>query len=561
MDRAAKGGMSDTRFSWTFASAVEALASGEAALWAWDPASARLSMTGAAGALGLGALGASCPAVALGAIVDPRDRAEVEALLQPRAPGAAVKARLSLRSGQRLVWSGGWAEDGPARLIGAVTRDAPRALVETDTLTGLLDRRSFLNRARERLFQPGGYVLVVADLDRLRRLNEALGHERADLVLASLGSRLAAAFTAEALPARVGEDEFAVLVRKGGEDPAERVRTALEAPLRIAGFDILPTLALGAVEAEGGPDAPDVAELLRRAELAVEQAKTGGRGGGAEYARALETDQLSRLALEADLRRSLSRDEIEPFYQPIVRLSDGRIAGFEALMRWRHSRRGLLPPDDFIALAEDMGLLPEFGRWMIAAVARQLATWRRDHPRSDPIKISVNLSPDELERDGLVEHVRAEIDRNALPPGALTLELTESQIMKDPDRAAEVLLALRETGAGLSLDDFGTGFSSLSYLSRLPFDALKIDRYFVRTMATHEGSDTIVRSVAQLGRDLNLEVVAEGVESRVMAERLLEAGCTYGQGYGYAPALPAQEAEVYLAESYLDGAAPLKSRA
>lgn len=553
--------MADARYNWSFASLVEALASGEAVLWAWDPSAARLSFTGAAGTLGLGPLGASCPAAALAAIVDPRDRTEIETLLQPGPPGSAARARLSLRSGQRLIWTGGWAEDGAPRLLGSISRDAPQALIEHDPLTGLLDRRTFLRRAREHLDVPQAYTLVVADLDRLRRLNEALGHERADLVLASLGSRLAGAFTGDALPARVGEDEFAVLIRRGGADPTERMRAALEAPLRIAGFDILPTLALGAVDAEGGPDAPEVAELLRRAELAVEQAKTGGRGGGAAYARALETDQLSRLALEADLRRSLAREEIEPFYQPIVRLADGRIAGFEALMRWRHARRGLLPPDDFIALAEDMGLLPGFGRWMITAVARQLATWRREHPRSDPIKISVNLSPDELEREGLIEHVRAEIQRNGLPPKALTLELTESQIMKDPDRAAEVLRGLRGAGAGLSLDDFGTGFSSLSYLSRLPFDALKIDRYFVRTMATHEGSDTIVRSVATLGRDLNLEVVAEGVESRAMAERLLGAGCTYGQGYGYAPALPAQEAEVYLAESYLDGAAPLKTRA
>lgn len=553
--------MPDTRQLWDFGTAVEALAAGQAAVWSWDPANDRLSFIGATATLGLGVLGSASTAAALATVAHPHDRAEVDALFRRRRPGEAVRASIRLRSGTRLAWTGAWTEEGAARLSGAVTREVGPAAVETDALTGLLDRRSFLIRARERLVEPGDYSVIVADLDRLRRLNEALGHERADLVLASLGSRLSAAFTGEALPARIGEDEFAVLVRRGDGSGPDKLRQALEAPLRVAGFDILPTLAVGAVDALGGPEAPDVAELLRRAELAVEQAKSGGRGGEAEYERGLETDQLSRLALEADLRRSLVRDEIEPFYQPIVRLSDGRIAGFEALMRWRHSRRGLLPPDDFIALAEELGLLPEFGRWMIAAVARQLATWRRDHPRSDPIKISVNLSPDELERDGLVEHVAEQIRRNGLPPRALTLEITESQIMKDPEHAADVLRGLREAGAGLSLDDFGTGFSSLSYLSRLPFDALKIDRYFVRTMATHEGSAKIVRSVSALGRDLNLEVVAEGVESRLMAERLQEVGCAYGQGYGYAPALPAREAEVYLAESYLDGVAPLKARA
>lgn len=553
--------MPETRLTWDFGAAVEALAAGQAALWAWSPDTGRLTIVGAAASLGLGVLGSTSTAAALATVAHPHDRGDVEALFRRRGPGESVRALVRLRSGTRLVWTGTWAEDGEPRVSGVITRDTGPATLEADGLTGLLDRRTFLLRARERLASTGEFTLMVADLDRLRRLNEALGHERADMVLASLGSRLAAAFAGEDLPARIGEDEYAVLIQRGDGGGPERLRTALEAPLRVAGFDILPTVAVGAVDAVGGSEAPEVAELLRRAELAVEQAKSGGRGGGAEYQRGLETDQLSRLALEADLRRSLMKEEIEPFYQPIVRLADGRIAGFEALMRWRHARRGLLPPDEFIAMAEELGLLPEFGRWMIGAAARQLAAWRRDHPRADAIKISVNLSPDELERSGLVEHVAEQIRRFALPPRALTLEITESQIMKDPERAADVLRALREVGAGLSLDDFGTGFSSLSYLSRLPFDALKIDRYFVRTMASHEGSAKIVRSVSALGRDLELEVVAEGVESRAMADRLLEAGCDYGQGFGYAPALPAQEAEVYLAESYLDGAAPLKARA
>lgn len=553
--------MPETRLTWDLGAAVEALAAGQSAIWAWNPQNDRLTLVGAAASLGLGVLGPSASGAALAAVAHPHDRAEVEALFRRRAPGEPVRAVVRLRSGARLIWTGAWSEEGAHRMSGVITRDLGPTVLDRDSLTGLLDRRTFLLRARERLTGAGEYTLMVADLDRLRRLNEALGHERADLVLASLGSRLSAAFAAEDLPARIGEDEFAVLAPRGDGGGPERLRAALEAPLRVAGFDILPTVAVGAVDAVGGSEAREVAELLRRAELAVEQAKSGGRGGGAEYQRGLETDQLSRLALEADLRRSLLKDEIEPFYQPIVRLADGRIAGFEALMRWRHARRGLLPPDEFIAMAEELGLLPEFGRWMIGAAARQLAAWRRDHPRADAIKISVNLSPDELERSGLVEHVAEQIRRYALPPRALTLEITESQIMKDPERAADVLRALRGAGAGLSLDDFGTGFSSLSYLSRLPFDALKIDRYFVRTMASHEGSAKIVRSVSALGRDLELEVVAEGVEGRAMAERLLEAGCDYGQGFGYAPALPAQEAEVYLAESYLDGAAPLKARA
>ncbi|MGH7010131.1 MAG: EAL domain-containing protein, partial [Caulobacteraceae bacterium] len=252
--------------------------------------------------------------------------------------------------------------------------------------------------------------------------------------------------------------------------------------------------------------------------------------------------------------------EIVPYYQPIVRLASGALSGFEALARWRHPRKGLIAPDDFLPLLAEMGLMGELGRLMRGSAARQLAAWRSAHPAMGPMTVAVNLSVGEIDEAGLLEEVAALLVETGLPPGALKLEITESDIMRDPDRAAEVLAALRRSGAALALDDFGTGFSSLSYLSRLPFDTLKIDRYFVRTMASNEGSATIVRSVIELGQALSLEVVAEGVENAVMAAKLLALGCDYGQGFGYAPALSDQEAEVYLNESYADGAAPVKAR-
>jgi c-di-GMP-specific phosphodiesterase len=211
-------------------------------------------------------------------------------------------------------------------------------------------------------------------------------------------------------------------------------------------------------------------------------------------------------------------------------------------------------------LADEMGLLLDIGAFMVETSARQLAAWRAAHAAAGDLTVSVNLSTVEVDRPNLVSDVARILHDTGLPPGALKLEITESDIMRDPEYAAKVLQSLRDAGAGLALDDFGTGFSSLSYLTRLPFDTLKIDRYFVRTMATNEGSDKIVRSVVNLGRDLDLEVVAEGVENAVMARRLLQIGCDYGQGYGYAPALSPQEAEVYLNESYVDGAAPVKLR-
>jgi c-di-GMP-specific phosphodiesterase len=544
------------RRGWDAALTLEALGAAGVALWTWSPKEDRLKLTGSARALGLGPLSPECSSAALRALVLPQDRALADELLREQAPHSEIALRLRMRGGEIGVWRGVWLEEG-VRAAGVVAPETAFAPSETDSLTGLLDRRSFVARARERLQAPGAYTLVVADLDRLRRLNEALGHERADLVLAALGARLTAAFPPESLMARVGEDEFAVLA-PGLIAAGTRLREALERPLRVAGFDIHPTLAVGAVEAEGGEAAPDAAELLRRAELAVESAKGAGRGGGAAYGRAMESDGLSRLALEADLRGALGRGEIGPFYQPVVRLSTGELSGFEALCRWRHPRRGLLPPDEFLPLAEEMGLMEELGEQMLRASARQLSEWQIKHPPAWQLTVSVNLSTGEIHRPDLVEDVTGLIAKYKIRPGALKLEITESDIMRDPEGAAEVLKALRAGGAGLALDDFGTGFSSLSYLTRLPFDTLKIDRYFVRTMGANAGSSKIVESVIKLGQDLSLEVVAEGVENSLMAQRLMELGCDYGQGFGYAPPLSPQEAEVYLNESYVDGVAPVR---
>ena len=526
---------------WDTTATLEALGGADVALWIWEPEADRLRLNGAARALGLGPLAPECSSAAFRALALPQDRAQAEEVLKVREPGRPVVARFRVRGGEVCLWRGVWLEEG-VRAAGVVAAETKFTASERCDLTGLLDRRSFIARARERLTQPGVQELVVADLDRLRRLNEALGHDRADLVLAALGSRLVAAFPPDAVLGRIGEDEFAVLCTPEGYEPAEMLRAALEQPLRIAGFDIHPTLSIGAVSAEGGLDAPDAAELLRRAELAVEAAAAAGRGGAAAYGRSMETDGLSRLALEADLRGAIGRGEIIPYFQPVVRLSTGALSGFEALARWIHPRRGMLPPDEFLPLIEEMGLMSELGAHMMHASAKQLSIWRDCHPAMGALTVSETLRS------------------NRLPRGALKLEVTESDIMRDPERAAMVLKTLREAGAGLALDDFGTGFSSLSYLTRLPFDTLKIDRYFVRTMGANAGSAKIVRSVVKLGQDLDLEVVAEGVENAEMARALQDLGCDYGQGFGYAPALSPQEAEVYLNEAYVDGAAPVKAR-
>ncbi|MHB8529285.1 MAG: putative bifunctional diguanylate cyclase/phosphodiesterase [Caulobacteraceae bacterium] len=544
---------------WDPATALEALGASEAALWLWEPNADRLRLTGAVHALGLAALAPECPSAAIRALVQPAERAGLDELLRTRQPGREVSATLSFRRSPPCLWRGVWLEEGE-RAAGLLVKQERFALVLREPVTGLMDRRAFLAGVHEVLAAEGEYELIIADLNRLRRLNEALGPDRADLVLAALGARLSAAFSSEALMGRIGDNEFAVLTPAGRTDAARILRGALERPMRVAGFDIFPTFAIGAVTVEGGPAAPNAVEIIRRAELAVEAAKAAGASGAAAYGADLESHGPSRLSLESDLRGALGRGEITAHFQPIVRLSTGELSGFEALARWRHPRKGLLAPDDFLPMMGEMGLMSQLGSRMMGLAAAQLGAWRAAHPNMGALTVAVNLSTGEIDRDDLIAEVATLIADNALPPGALKLEITESDIMRDPERATILLRSLREAGAALALDDFGTGFSSLSYLSRLPFDTLKIDRYFVRTMAANAGSAKIVRSVIKLGQDLDLEVIAEGVENAIMAGKLLALGCDYGQGFGYAPALSPQEAEVYLNESYADGAAPLKAR-
>jgi c-di-GMP-specific phosphodiesterase len=315
------------------------------------------------------------------------------------------------------------------------------------------------------------------------------------------------------------------------------------------------------VQLEGGEDALAANELLRRAELAVESVKASGGGAIAVYGRTLESDGLSRLALEADLRAALARQEIVPYFQPIIHLATGKLSGFEALARWQHPRRGLVMPAEFLSVCREMGLLGSLGTYMLRASARQLAQWRGKYPNAGNLTCSVNLSTGEIDRPGLVEDVGQIILDTGLPPGAIKLELTESDIMRNPQKAGIVLGQLRAVGAGLSLDDFGTGFSSLSYLTRLPFDVIKIDCYFVRTMEFNEGSAKIVRSVINLGSDLSLEIVAEGIENANIADQLQALGCDYGQGFGYAHALPPREAEAIINRSQMQTDEPLRVRA
>ncbi len=518
--------------------------------WRWDPAAGRLHLTGAIEALGLQPLARDGRLDMLQALAtsDTGRRARA-ALAQGGEAGRAVAFTVELQAGARLAWRG---VHGPSGLAaGLAWRLGPDEAPEgrtVDPLTGLADRATFLRALQRELDAGRPQQVVVADIVRFRRLNVALGAARADEVLAALGARLLGAAPQARTPARIGDDEFALFAPADDLAARDGLKALLQSPLRLHGVDIHPRVSLGTAGSLVGESAGD---LLGRAtpsppfEVASDGAQPPARAA------------LSSLALEADVREGLPRGDFTAFYQPIVSLADGRVAGFEALARWRHPRLGLLHPEEFLPLIQEAGRMTELALNMIEESAAQLARWRRDHAAAGPLTVGVNVTCTDLEHPTFVERVVAALHRHGLPAGALKLELTEGEIMRDVDRAADVLEALRQAGVTVAVDDFGMGFSSLSYLARLPLEQLKIDRYFVKTMAVNEGSAKIVRSVVGLGRDLGLEIIAEGVEDGPMAAELAALGCHYGQGFGYSRPLPAGDAEVYLNESYLDRA-PLR---
>jgi len=547
----------------------DALRSADSLLWAYNLSSGRFEFRGDAHALDLSPLHGHLSLDELTPLFSAGETDRLDTVLRALEVHTAaglpgddhVQCLMRLRDRRLLYFKGRKA--GRTLVLGTVTemsRDLRQARmaddaglnlqdVHIDALTGLYNRQGFLSASGVLLAREGDYDLVVGDLNRFRRLNEALGHERADLVLGILAQRLREAFGEASVLARLGEDEFAVLTQRGFPRVSERMRNALERTIVVAGFDIHPTFSMGAVSVEGGDAALESAELLRRAEMAVEAAKAKGAGGVAAYKRDLESDGLTRLALEAELRKAFISGEIHAWYQPIANLETGMIAGFEALARWVHPKRGVIPPDHFLTAARDLGMMTDLGAIILNSTVGRLSQWRAAYNLPAGFFISVNLSAPEIERLHLVEDVSRLIREAGLPNKCLKLEVTESDVMRDPDAAARVLEALRDAGAGIALDDFGTGFSSLSYLAKLPFDTLKIDRSFISTLKADESSEKIVRAILTLGRDFGLDVVAEGVEDMALAARLNGLGCHLGQGYGFAKALKPAEAEVFLAAS------------
>ncbi len=429
-----------------------------------------------------------------------------------------------------------------------VIEEQLQARVFTDPLTGLASRTQLLEgaaRACRRAERPQSVAMLFLDLDDFKLVNDALGHAIGDQVLAAVGARLRRATRGADLPARLGGDEFAVLLDALAtpEDAAvvvERISAALCEPLVVDGRSITTVASIGVAHWDG---AATPAELLRNADLAMYRAKSLGKGRHAVYDAGMQAAARARLELASDLRAALRGDAdggmLHAAYQPIVDAASGVPVKAEALARWTHPTRGPVSPGEFIPVAEETGLIEELGAFMLRAGCRQLRAWADAACESGaaPIGVTVNVSGRQIERGTLVATVREVLAQTGADPDGLTLELTESVAMRDPQRVLATLTALTSLGVKLAIDDFGTGYSSLSYLQRFPLDALKIDKSFVDGLALDGAAGVqaagLVRAVVQMAAALGLQTVAEGVETAAQFEAVRALGCDLAQGYHF----------------------------
>ncbi|HLJ50650.1 MAG TPA: EAL domain-containing protein [Bryobacteraceae bacterium] len=425
-----------------------------------------------------------------------------------------------------------------------------------DPITNLPNRALLLERLAEAITRSGresGYTFAVLllDIDRFKVINDSLGHLVGDELLVGIASRLRTlTHEGSILIARLGGDEFAILL--GHPARAEQVdqmgtalRELLSQPFRLEGRDVFCTLSIGA--ALGPGDAIRVEDLLRDADTAMYRAKALGGARIEIFDRDMRKRAVARLDLETDLRAAFANDDYEVYYQPKVNLGDGRITGFEALARWLHPRLGLIYPDQFIPLAEETGLIIPLGNWVLEQACRQLKSWQQRFPQTPPLTMSVNMSCRQFRDAGLVGNVERILKENDLEPSTLRLEITESVFIEDAEEAGRILELLKNVGVGLKIDDFGKGYSSLSYLCNLPFDTVKIDRAFVSCLP--QNGSHIVDTVIRLAGALGMNVVAEGVETREQVELLQSLGCKYAQGYYFSEPVEASQIENMLTRS------------
>jgi diguanylate cyclase (GGDEF)-like protein/PAS domain S-box-containing protein len=418
-----------------------------------------------------------------------------------------------------------------------------------DNLTGLPNRELFIDRMEAAFafarsdsnIRPS---VMVIDLDRFKQVNDSVGIAVGDSILLTIARRLSRLLKPQDTLARLSGDQFAVILLSEREPArivafSETLRRALRAPIAFNDREIFLTASIGLALAETQPHRTE--EVLKDAELAMYYAKRIGGDRIEIFKPAMRARKTDRLTMESELRRAIERQEIKVLFQPIVRLDDRAIAGFEALARWDHPKMGRLSPAEFISIAEEIGLIVDLGLFVLDHTARQLAVWQAATKGREPVFASVNVSSRQLLRHDLIQDLRGVLARTPLARGSLKLEITESLVMENPEHAAQMLTRIKELGTGLSLDDFGTGHSSLAYLQRFPFDTIKIDQSFVRT-TTRGTRPVILRSIISLAHDLGMEVVAEGAETDSDAVELYQLGCEYAQGFAFGEPMTSEAA-------------------
>ena len=431
-----------------------------------------------------------------------------------------------------------------------------------DSLTGLPNRALFQERLdqavhRAQRVEDYKFALLFLDFDRFKMVNDSLGHDVGDELLKSIAERLRAnlraidSVTGDSevdghLPARLGGDEFVILLDglhevQNAQIVAERLRKDLSTPHRIGGHVVTSTASMGIVTSDGSYDSAD--ELMRDADTAMYRAKVEGKARCVVFDKQMQTESIPEMALEQDLRDAVAREAFLLQFQPVVSLQSGRIAGFEALVRWPHPQRGLLRPPEFVELAGNLGLIVPMGRWVLKEATKALVHWGRQVPAAAPLLVSVNISKQELLQPDLLHILPPLLEEHSLEPGALRLEIAESTCTDRPKEVTPILENLKELGVMLALDDFGTGGSSMSLLDKMPFDCIKIDECFFNEDRKARDRAAMLQSIVELAHNLNMSVIAEGVETEDHISLLQALGCDYAQGWIFSESVSAEEAE------------------
>jgi diguanylate cyclase (GGDEF)-like protein/PAS domain S-box-containing protein len=450
----------------------------------------------------------------------------------------------------------------PMRMIGAMMDISDRKQVEEqllhdafhDAATGLPNRTLFMDRlgrsiGRGKRRTDYMFAVLFLDVDRFKIVNDSLGHMIGDQLLKAMVQRLLSSLRPSDTLARFGGDKFTVLLEDIGDVSdatrvADRIQKELTVPFNLGKQEVFITVSIGIAQSTSGYEQPE--DFLRDAETAMYRAKTLGRARYQVFDAAMHSRAVTLLQLETDLRKAIERNEFVIHFQPIVSLKTNRISGFEALVRWNHPQRGLLPPGEFLPVIGEMGMILQLDHLVLRESCRQLHEWHEKHPQTVPVTVSVNISGKHFAHPGLVDFVDQVLKETRLDPRTLKLEIPESGIMENLEMAERALFELKERSIGFMIDDFGTGHSSLSALNRFPIETLKIDRSFVMGMDKGEDNMEIVRAIIALAHTLSMNVVAEGIETETQLGALKQLGCEFGQGYFFSKPVDPKTAETYL---------------